>query len=97
MENKKLINPVKRILPYECPKCGNKTINIYDKWDKRVNYSLLCRYNTYEQVKRKLENTDLKYMRCDACKSIFILDWSREKIPYPISKDIFIKFEATKN
>lgn len=93
MSEKKLINPVRRILPCECPKCGNNTIAIYDKFDKRINYSLLCRYNTFEQIKKKLERIDLKYMRCDACKSVFVLDWTKKEIPYPTSKDTYRKFE----
>lgn len=93
MESKKLINPVERILPCTCPKCGNNTITIYNKFDKRINYPLLNRYNSPEQIKKKLENTDLKYMRCDVCKTVFTLDWTKGEIPYPISKDMYKKFE----
>lgn len=90
---KKLINPVRRILPSECPNCRNNTISIYDKFDRRVNYSLLTRYNSPEQIKKKLEKSDLKYMRCDVCKSVFALDWTRKEIPYPVDKDKYKEFE----
>lgn len=93
MENKKLKSIVKRLLPHTCPECGNNSISIYDKFDKRVNYTLLCRYNTEDQIKKKLQNTDLKYMKCDVCKSVFILDWTKGEIPYPISKVMYRKFE----
>lgn len=93
METKKLKNIVKRLSPNTCPNCGNNNISIYDKFDKRINYSLLCKYNSKDQIKKKLENTDLKYMRCDICKSIFTLNWTRGDIPYPISKDLYKRFE----
>lgn len=91
MKNLKSI--VKRLLPHTCPKCGNNTISIFDKFDRRVNYQLLNRYNSSEQIKKKIENTDLKYMRCDVCKSVFVLDWTKGEIPYPISKDTYREFE----
>lgn len=89
----KPINPFKRLFPCECPKCGNNTISMYDKYDKRINYALLCRYNTFEQIKKKIENTDLRYMRCDSCKSVFILDWTKQIIPYPNTKEVYKEFE----
>lgn len=93
MEIKNLKNIVKRLLPSTCPNCGNNNISIYDKFDKIINYSLLCKYNSKDQIKKKLENTDLKYMRCDVCKSIFTLNWTKGAIPYPISKDSYKRFE----
>lgn len=91
MKNLKSI--VKRLYPHTCPNCTNNTISIYDKFDKRVNYGLLCRYNNPEQIKIKLKKTDLKYMRCDVCKSVFVLDWTRGEIPYPMFKEIYEEFE----
>lgn len=92
-EPKKLKSVVKRLFPHTCPNCGNNNISIYDKFDKRINYSLLCKYNNKDQIKKKLENTDLKYMKCDICKYIFTLDWTKGEIPYPISKDKYKEFE----
>lgn len=89
-----LINPVRRILPSECPNCGNQTISIYDNKDRRINYSLLCKYNEFSKIKQKLENTDLKYMKCDSCKSVFILDWTKKEIPYPTTKEKYKEFEV---
>lgn len=88
-----MISPVRRLLPSECPNCGNNTLSLYDKYDKRINYPLLCKYNTFDQIKRKLEKTDLKYLRCDNCKSIFILDWTKSVIPYPSTKEKYKEFE----
>lgn len=93
MEQKKLKCIVKRLLPYTCPSCGTNRISIFDKFDRRINYSLLCKYNNEDQIKKKLENTDLKYMKCDICKSIFVLDWTRDEIPYPLYKNIYNDFE----
>lgn len=93
MEANTLCNPVRRLLPSECPKCKNRTISIYDKYDKKINYNLLCRYNTFDQIKKKIENTDLRYMRCDSCKSVFILDWTKQIIPYPNTKEVYKEFE----
>lgn len=87
------VNPIRRLLPCECPNCGNKSVSIYDKFDRRINYPLLCKYNTFDQIKNKLEKSDLKYMRCDSCKSVFVLDWTRKEIPYPITKDTYREFE----
>lgn len=89
-----LINPVRRILPCECPNCGKSNISIYDNKDRRINYSLLCKYNTFDQIKKKLEKADLKYMKCDICKSVFVLDWTKKEIPYPITKKVYKEFEV---
>lgn len=84
---------VRRILPSECPNCGKNSISLYDKFDRRVNYSLLTKYNSFDQIKKKFEKTDFKYMRCDLCKHVFVLDWTRSQIPYPTNKDIYKEFE----
>lgn len=84
---------VKRLLPSICPNCNKESLSIYDIYDRRINYSLLCKYNTFDQINKKLEKTNLKYMRCDLCKSVFILDWTKKKIPYPTTKDIYKEFE----
>lgn len=86
-------NPVKRLLPSKCPNCGNHTISLYDKFDRKINYPLLCRYNSFDQIKKKLEKTDLKYMRCDSCKSVYVLDWTKKEIPYPSTKEVYKEFE----
>lgn len=88
-----LICPIQRILPSECPNCGNHSISIYDRKDNRINYSLLCKYNSFEQIKIKLSKSDLKYMKCESCKSVFVLDWTRNEIPYPCTKEVYNKFE----
>ena len=88
-----MINPVRRILPSECPNCGKNTIALYDKYDKRINYSLLCKYNSFDKISKKIEKTDLKYMRCDTCKCVFVLDWTKKEIPYPTTKDKYKEFE----
>lgn len=88
-----MISIVRRLSPSECPNCKKSSLSLYDKYDKRINYSLLCKYNTYDQIKKKLEKTDLKYLRCDNCKSVFILDWTKKDIPYPATKDKYIQFE----
>lgn len=88
-----LISPVKRLLPSKCPNCGQESISIYDRFDRRINYVLLCKYNNFEQIEKKLEKSELKYMKCDRCKTIFCLDWTRKGIPYPINKNIYTKFE----
>lgn len=86
-------NIVRRLLPSECPNCGSHSICLYDKYDRRINYPLLCKYNTFDQIKKKLEKSDLKYMRCDNCKSVFILDWTKKEIPYPTTKNKYKEFE----
>lgn len=91
-----LISLVRRILPCECPNCHKNTICIYDKYGKMINYPLLLKYNNEDQILLKLKNTDLKYMRCDSCKSVFILDWTRGKIPYPSTKEVYKEFEINK-
>lgn len=88
-----LHNPIRRLLPCECPNCNNRTVSMYDKYGNRINYPLLCKYNTFDQIKKKLENTDIRYMRCDSCKSIFILDWTKQIIPYPNTKKVYKEFE----
>lgn len=90
---KKLYYPVTRLLPSECPNCGKQTLCLYDKYDKKINYGLLCKYNNFEQIKRKIENTELKYMKCDSCKSVYILDWTKQMIPYPNIKKVYKEFE----
>lgn len=89
----KLKNPIKRILPSECPKCGKNSLSLYDKYDKRINYQILCRYNSLTQIQKKLEKTDLRYLKCDNCKSVFILDWTKKEVPYPTTKEKYKKFE----
>lgn len=84
---------VRRLLPSECPNCKMNSLSLYDKYDRRINYSLLCKYNSFSQIKRKIEKTDLKYMRCDNCKSVFILDWTKKDIPYPSTKEKYREFE----
>ena len=88
-----MINPVRRILPSECPNCKKESLSLYDNRDRRINYSLLCKYNTFDQIKKKIEKSNLRYMKCDNCKSIFILDWTKKEIPYPATKDKYEKFE----
>lgn len=88
-----VFNPVRRILPCECPNCNQNTLSLYDNRNRRINYSLLCKYNTFDQIKKKLEKSNLKYLQCDNCKSIFVLDWTKKEIPYPCTKDKYKKFE----
>ena len=88
-----VFNPVRRILPSECPNCNQNTLLLYDNRNRRINYSLLCKYNTFDQIKKKLEKSNLKYLQCDNCKSIFVLDWTKKEIPYPCTKDKYKKFE----
>lgn len=88
-----MISIVKRITPVYCPNCGNDTVALYDDRDRRINYAILFKYNNKEQIKKKLENANLKYMRCDSCKSIYILDWTRDELPYPATKIKYKKFE----
>lgn len=88
-----VFNPVRRILPSECPNCNQNTLSLYDNRNRRINYSLLCKYNTFDQIKKKLEKSNLKYLQCDNCKAIFVLDWTKKEIPYPCTKDKYKKFE----
>lgn len=88
-----VFNPVRRILPSECPNCNQNTLSLYDNRNRRINYSLLCKYSTFDQIKKKLEKSNLKYLQCDNCKSIFVLDWTKKEIPYPCTKDKYKKFE----
>ena len=98
-----VFNPVRRILPSECPNCNQNTLSLYDNRNRRINYSLLCKYNTFDQIKKQLnkfntvidalEKSNLKYLQCDNCKSIFVLDWTKKEIPYPCTKDKYKKFE----
>lgn len=90
-----LINPVRRLYPSECPNCGKNNIIIYDKFGRVINYSLLIKYNTNDQIYDKIKKSDLKYMKCNSCGKEFILDWTRNKIPYPITKDKYKEFEKT--
>ena len=46
---------VRRLLPSECPNCKMNSLSLYDKYDRRINYSLLCKYNSFGQIKRKIE------------------------------------------
>lgn len=89
----KLYRPVRRLLPSECPNCGNNTISIYDRKDNRINYPLLCKYNSFEEIQKKLEKSNIRYMRCDSCKSVFILDWTKQIIPYPNTIEVYKEFE----
>ena len=90
----KLHTPIRRLLPSECPNCNNDSLFIYDKNNNRINYSLLCKYNTFEQIERKFQQSDLRYMRCESCKSIFILDWTKQIIPCPNTKETYKEFEG---
>lgn len=96
-QEKELISVVRRIYPSECPNCGKNTINIYDKFGRMINYSLLAKYNTVDQIYDKIIKSDLKYMKCSSCNKDFILDWTRSKIPYPSNKDKYKEFEYEEN
>lgn len=92
-ENTELINIVKRLLPCDCPRCLRSNIVIYDAKNNKINYSLLCKYNNREKIYKKIERVPLKYMQCESCKSIFVLDWTRDIIPYPVDKYTYREFE----
>lgn len=89
-----LICPVKRLLPSKCPNCGNESISLYDNKDRRINYPLMCKYNTFNQIKKKIEKSEIKYMKCDICKCVFVPDWTRKEVPYPTNKTIYKEFEV---
>lgn len=93
MNIKDLHTVIRRLLPCECPNCNRATISMYDKYNNRINYPLLCKYNTFDQIKKKLENTDIKYMKCESCKSVFVLDWTKQLVPYPNTKEVYKEFE----
>ena len=84
---------VRRILPCECPNCETNTLSLYDRYDRKINYSLLCKYNDFDKIQKKFEKIDLRYLRCDNCKSVFILDWTNTLIPYPTTKEKYKEFE----
>ena len=92
-EKNELINIVKRLLPNDCPRCFNPSIVIYDSKGNKINYSLLCKYGDKDKVYKKIERVPLSYMQCESCKSIFILDWTRDIIPYPVDKYTYREFE----
>lgn len=85
-----MISLMTKIREDTCPSCGStRTIEIIDRNNHPINFTLILDYNKGDELKSKI----LSFCRCKKCKEDFNLDWSGE-IPKPLSKmkyDDFIR------
>lgn len=78
-----------------CEYCNsNRSIELYDKNNKALNYSHILDY--VEQGKEvDLSNRNLKYMKCKKCGHVFKLLWCNQKVPDVLHNesmiDIFVE------
>lgn len=69
----------KVIYPYTCPACGNEML-----FFTRSNSNMVIDYKNLIDSKMDndsiidyLGNKDVEYLKCIACKKLYIIDWSR--------------------
>lgn len=67
-----------------CGRCGNKrSIEIYDKFNRAANYSLLLDNVDDTNIVERFNNRELTHMKCKRCGFVYCIDW-REGIPMPL-------------
>jgi hypothetical protein len=65
-----------------CKKCKENTVDLYDVFNRKVNYPFLLKNFTPEVIMDRLDNVSLSHMYCSNCKTTFLIDW-RYGLPIP--------------
>lgn len=76
-----------KIRPDKCMECGtNRSIEIYDIFDKPINYSYLVDLHETKNINimERLNNRTLSYMKCKRCGKIYCIDWREPDYPVPV-------------
>lgn len=84
-----------RILhPYTCPACGNDML-----FFTRLNNNMIIDYKNLSQTKTDsddminyLSEKNVEYLKCIACKKMYIIDWSRGYARPLRNKDVLKQF-----
>lgn len=73
-----------------CPKCYSNSLTLLDNESRPISNNLLQSEQLYTM------KTAVGYLKCNACKSIFHIDWKKsedndEYLPYPlVDEDVSI-------
>lgn len=83
-----MIKIMNTIRPDKCMECNtDRCIELYDIYDKPVNYTYLV--DMYERgnnqnIIEKFDNRQLSYMKCKRCGKQYCIDWRNRTLPIPI-------------
>lgn len=65
------------IHPYTCPACGNDMLFFTRSRNSNIiDYKNLLQNKNNDEVKNYLEEKNVEYLKCIACKKMYIIDWS---------------------
>ena len=87
------IKPIKFIDPVICNSCGNRSLEIYNRYDKPMGLTLAIQSGEIEMFQKM----NVRYFKCKKCGAEFPIQW-RDNIPIPLTDgnyDMF--FEMYKN
>ena len=81
------------IHPYTCPACGNDMLFFtMSRNNNIIDYkNLMDTYNNNE-IMDYLSNKNVEYLKCVACKKMYIIDWSSGYARPLRNKDILKQF-----
>ena len=66
------------IHPYTCPACGNDMLFFTRARNNNIiDYKNLSQNKNNDEVKNYLEERNVEYLKCIACKKMYIIDWTR--------------------
>lgn len=82
--------------PYTCPTCGNDML-FFTRTNSNmiIDYKNLMQYRNNNDIMDYLGEKNVEYLKCVACKKIYIIDWTRGYARPLIYKDTLKQFGYT--
>lgn len=78
--------------PYTCPACGNDMLFFTrERSNMVIDYKNLIQNKT-DNIMDYLGEKNVEYLKCIACKKMYIIDWSRGYARPLIDKNILKQF-----
>lgn len=96
-----MIKIMHKIRPDKCMECNtDRSIELFDMYDRQVNYSYLI--DQYEKgiildSMERFDNRQLSYMMCKKCGKVYCIDWRDIHLPVPVRTFWYLENFLDKN
>lgn len=85
------------IKPYECQICHKGNLMFLDKMGRMLHYKyFLDNALSAENLKQALYMVHVKFLQCDTCRRIFLIDWTDSWPKAVINSQILMDFGVCK-